>query len=255
MNDWMVPDSKLSVESFARHCNGQVIPVNKAVSYFSVIPLDDNELRRLVYDPASAAPPRLAEWLPKLNLIIVAYLEKPTRKSEDGGPLVAFKKPPRNRRLPSALVERDGEAFIFLAVKDEDVADYHDALYHELSTLLTRRVAENGVGEEFRDLLREELKGEVRGEIDDASWQAKEKLLQKQQDPKQDTAMLRDYVEQSMIDTLSLYLHGLCCDIDVEAGPRQLASPMIRKRLELLRDAMPPPKGVALFPEELDPPL
>lgn len=254
MNDLMVPDSKLSIESFARHCNEQMIPVNKAVSYFSVIPLDDNELRRLVYDPASAVPPRLAELLPQVNFVIVAYLEKPARKSDDEGPQVVFKKPPKTRRLPSTLIERDGEAFIFLAVKDEDVADYHDALYHELATLLARRLGENGLGREFRELLRDELQSEVRGEIDDASWQAKEKLLQKQSNPEKDSKLLRDYIKQSMVDTLSLYLHGLCCDIDVEAGPRQLASPLIRKRLELMRNSIPPPKGVALFPEELEPP-
>lgn len=255
MNGLMVPDSKLSVESFARHCKEQVIPVNKALSYFSVIPLEDNELRRLVYDPASAAPPRLTGLMPHVNLIIVAYLEKPARKTDGVGPMVVFKKPPRARRLASTLIELDKEAFLFIAVKDEDVADYHDALYREMSGLLAERLGENGLGRDFRSLLRQELKDEVRGEIDDPSWQAKQRLLQKQSDPKKDTKLLRDYVEQSMIDTLSLYLHGLCCDIDVEAGPRQLASPLIRKRLELFRESMPPPKGVALFPEELDPPL
>jgi hypothetical protein len=56
-----------------------------------------------------------------------------------------------------------------------------------------------------------------------------------------------------MSDTLVLYLHGLCCDIDVESGPRQLASRFVRRRLERLRDLLPPPAGVALFPEELPP--
>jgi hypothetical protein len=50
---------------------------------------------------------------------------------------------------------------------------------------------------------------------------------------------------------LSLYLHGLCCDIDVETGPRQLPTRAIRKRLEVMREVLAPPSGVALFPEEL----
>jgi len=54
-----------------------------------------------------------------------------------------------------------------------------------------------------------------------------------------------------LTDTLTLYLHGLCCDIDIEAGPRQLASRPLRKRLVLLREVLPPPKGIALFPEEI----
>ena len=53
------------------------------------------------------------------------------------------------------------------------------------------------------------------------------------------------------VDSLTLFLHGICCDIDVETGPRQLASRHMRKRLELLRGFYPPPKGYAVFPEDL----
>jgi alkanesulfonate monooxygenase SsuD/methylene tetrahydromethanopterin reductase-like flavin-dependent oxidoreductase (luciferase family) len=56
---------------------------------------------------------------------------------------------------------------------------------------------------------------------------------------------------RAMIDTLTLYLHGLCCDLDVEAGPRQLPSRFLRRRLELLQGLFPPPSGIAVFPEEL----
>ena len=52
-------------------------------------------------------------------------------------------------------------------------------------------------------------------------------------------------------DTLTLYLHGLCCDIDVEPGPRQIASRHLRKRLEYMRSQFAPPDGYAVFPEEL----
>jgi hypothetical protein len=79
----------------------------------------------------------------------------------------------------------------------------------------------------------------------------KEKVLRKQTNPSRNTKVFQDYARESMVDTLTLYLHGLCCDIDVEAGPRQLPSGRIRKRLELLRALLPPPKGVAVFPEEL----
>ena len=38
---------------------------------------------------------------------------------------------------------------------------------------------------------------------------------------------------------MTLYLHGLCCDIDVETGPRQLPSRHLRKRLEALKSLFP----------------
>ena len=59
-------------------------------------------------------------------------------------------------------------------------------------------------------------------------------------------------MRQSFIDTLTLFLHGICCDIDVETGPRQLQSRLLRKRLQLLQSLYPLPHGYALFPEELD---
>jgi len=63
----------------------------------------------------------------------------------------------------------------------------------------------------------------------------------------------RDYTRQSFIDTLTLYLHGICCDIDVDTGPRQVPSRYLRKRLLALEELFPPPPGVALFPDQLEP--
>jgi len=47
-------------------------------------------------------------------------------------------------------------------------------------------------------------------------------------------------------------LHGICCDIDVDTGPRQLPSRNLRKRLMLLEELFPPPQGYAVFPEQLE---
>jgi len=63
--------------------------------------------------------------------------------------------------------------------------------------------------------------------------------------------LFRDYARQAFEDTLTLYLHGTCCDIDVETGPRQMPSRYLRKRLELLFSLYPPPEGYAVFPEQL----
>jgi hypothetical protein len=46
-------------------------------------------------------------------------------------------------------------------------------------------------------------------------------------------------------------LHGTCCDIDVETGPRQMPSRYLRRRLELLISIYPPPEGYAALPEQL----
>jgi len=227
-----------------------MIPVNSSVSYFSVVPLEDTELQRLIYDPASAVPAAVGKVLPKLRVVIVGYLEEPQEVDPDVSAMVSFQPPPEDRRLFSAVVEHDDEVFVFIAIKDEDMADSHDSYYQEVAAAVVPRMDDRSF-DKFLAVIREELGNQVRGEIDDRGWGLKEELVRTQADVTQDTDKLRDYAEQALADTLSLYLHGLCCDIDVEAGPRQLASKHIRKRLLLLRDLFPPPKGVALFPDEL----
>jgi hypothetical protein len=77
-------------------------------------------------------------------------------------------------------------------------------------------------------------------ERDQEGWHLKEALCAADQ-PAAGTKLFRSMPLQAYVDTLTLYLHGLCCDIDVEAGPRQLPSRNLRKRLSLLEDAFPPP--------------
>lgn len=242
--------SKVSAGEFARQCNGQMVPVNRSLSYFSMIPLESSDLQRLVYDPAAAVPPKLLETVRDLRLVLVAYLEKATKAGSSPGPLVAFQPPSESRELFSAVMEHEGETYLFLAVKDSDVADSHDTLYDELAALFAER-AGDALLKPFFDLIREELRAQVRGELEERGWKLKEQLLGRQTNATRDTKLFRGYAEQALIDTLSLYLHGLCCDIDVETGPRQLPSRAIRQRLETLRELLPPPTGVALFPEEL----
>ncbi len=78
----------------------------------------------------------------------------------------------------------------------------------------------------------------------------KQLLIRKGMQSSRDSKALIEYVRQSFIDTMTLYLHGICCDIDVETGPRQLPSRHLRKRLSLLKSFYPPPAGYAVFPED-----
>ncbi len=262
----MSQETKLSVESFAAQCGGQMVPLGNSISYFAAFPLKEDELRRLLFDPVAAVPPSLAGTIPKLRIVLVPYLEKAGGKENSDGAsqnnsgrakngtrpleLVAFERPAQNRRLLSAVTEVDGETFLFLGVRDEEVADYHYTFYVNIAELIARR-SDGPAVERFFELLRGELKSDTHGEIDEKSWRMKEQLIRRQSDLGKDTKLRQGYFRQALEDTLTLYLHGLCCDIDVDSGPRQLASRHIRRRLELLRELWPPPAGFALFPEEL----
>ncbi len=264
----MPHETKVPVESFAAECSSQMVPISNSISYFAALPLKEDELRRLLLDPVAAVPPSVAQTIPKLCIVLAPYLEKADpRENADGAEpahnnskgakgepkpleLMSFERPAQNRRLLSAVTEVGDETFLFLGVKDEEVADYHYTFYVNVAELIARR-ADPPVLDRFYSLLVSELKNNTHGEIDEKSWRMKEQLIRRQSDLDRDTKLRQGYFRQALEDTLTLYLHGLCCDIDVDTGPRQLASRHIRRRLQLLRELWPPPSGFALFPEEL----
>jgi hypothetical protein len=92
--------------------------------------------------------------------------------------------------------------------------------------------------------------------VDEPSWRLKQGLRRSKNGTAASAAAVKNfraYARQSFIDTLTLYLHGICCDIDVDTGPRQLPSRFLRKRLMALEELFPPPAGYAVFPEQLEP--
>lgn len=253
---------KVPVDTLVAQCDGHMVPINKSFSYFTAMPVADVDLRRWLFDPIAAVPPKVGEVLPRLRFVLVPYLESPlvrsTRKSAakskavsgPRGEMVTFRRPSAKRQLLAHYLSEADETFLFLAVRNQDLADYHYVFYNGLASLITQGLTEKQRAR-FDALVREELLNETHGEVDEASWRLKEGVLQQGVDPKRNSKVLQNYLSQALVDTLTLYLHGLCCDIDIEAGPRQLASRPLRKRLELLREILPPPKGIPLFPEEL----
>ena len=239
--------SRLPVDAFAEQFQREMLPLNNHYSYFAAVPLDETQIQQYVQEPVASLPPSLSETLPKVRVMLVPYLEHSNTKSVD---LVAFEKPAENRQVAATSIELGAELFFFLGVKDEDVADYHYAFYNGLASLLSYRLKESQ-RERFNRVLREELANEAHGEVEEKSWRLKQQLLRRQTNLLRDTKLQREYIRQAFEDTATLYLHGLCCDIDVETGPRQLPTRYLRKRLDLLRQMFPPPDGFALFPEEL----
>ena len=104
------------------------------------------------------------------------------------------------------------------------------------------------VQERFFRTIREELSAEVHGEVDEKSWHLKQALLRRQTNVRKETKLFREYARQAFEDTLTLYLHGTCCDIDVETGPRQMPSRYLRRRLELLISLFPRPRATRCCP-------
>jgi hypothetical protein len=239
--------SRLSVEQLAQRFQGQMIPINSKFSYFSTLPVPEEDLRQYLNDPVAAVSPAIVETVPPVGIILAPYLEKGNGKNGD---TVTFEKPAEGRQLACSRRDLMGMIVFALAIKDVDVADYHYQLYNALAGLAADHWPQEAQ-ERFYRTLREELSSNVHGEVDEKSWHLKQALLRRQTNVRKETKLFREYARQAFEDTLTLYLHGTCCDIDVETGPRQMPSRYLRRRLELLIALFPPPEGYAVLPEQL----
>jgi len=247
--------ANLSVGEIARQVREQMIPIGNRFSYFvTALPLAEEDLKEYLHEPLSALPPSIRAMLPKIAILLVPYLEKATKKcgaGESQGDRVCFEEPDPKCWTPCSRFMAGDTAVLAFAIKDQDVAEYHFRLYQYLADLAAEAVSEKNY-EDFCAVVRDELAAGAHGEVDEGSWQLKQALLQRQRNLRRKTKGFAKYARQAFVDTLTLYLHGICCDIDVETGPRQLASRYLRRRLELLQSLYPPPEGYAVFPENLN---
>jgi hypothetical protein len=264
---------RVSVGQFAERFRAEVIPLSNTFGYFCAsLPMSEEVLKEYLEEPVAALPPAIAAMLPRISILLVPYLErssekraakavvkkravgakKPVRvaKAEKSSDFVVGERPAQGKQSWTSEVAFENETVLVFALKEQDVAEYHYRLYRRLSSLVADKWA-TAASDAYKGVLREELLNRVHGEVDDESWKAKQNLL-RQKDTTRDSPALTEYVRQSFVDTLTLYLHGICCDIDVETGPRQLPSRFLRKRLNLLKSLYPAPTGYSVFPEDAE---
>jgi hypothetical protein len=258
--------SRVSVGQFAERFRAEVIPLSNTFGYFCAsVPMSEEVLKEYLEEPVAALPPAIATMLPRISILLVPYLERSAERAavrtasrkkrmalEKVGDFVVAERPAEGQQSWASQVSFENETVLVFALKEQDVAEYHYRLYRRLAALVADSWSSD-VSAGYKALIREELTASVHGEVDDESWQAKQMLLRRQSNVKRDSPLFAEYVRQSFIDTLTLYLHGICCDIDVETGPRQLPSRYLRKRLNLLKTLYAAPDGYAVFPEDNDP--
>jgi len=247
--------AKLSVGQFAERFRDEMIPLSSTFSYFCAsLPMTEEELKEYLEEPIAALPPAIASVLPRISIILVPYLERAAESHRNGivkpgAELVSMEKPPDDLASWASQVRLNSQEVLIFALKDQNVAEYHYRFYRLIAALTADRWSDEAQTE-YTTLLREELTAAVHGEVDEESWAAKQSLTGRHKSARRESKPFREYVRQSFIDTLTLYLHGICCDIDVDTGPRQLPSRYLRKRLKLLQTLYPQPNGYAVFPED-----
>lgn len=243
------PDSGISPRQFAEQHRPDLQRLHPRFSVYSgEARLSQDDLREYLQEPLAALPPRVLEELPDIELFLVPYLERLAGRTATHR--VAAEKPQDRRAEPSARWDSGDHAVLMIAVNHAGgVAEYHYRFYQLISSLLAERLQDD-IRLAYYKLLREELNQRVYGEVDEASWRIKQSLVRRARRFTGESKAFVEYARQSFEDSMTLYLHGICCDIDVEAGPQQLPSRYVRRRLELVRSFYPLPEGYALFPEE-----
>ena len=229
------PDlSKLSVGQFAERFRSEMIPLSNTFSYFCAsVPLSEEDLKEYLEEPIAALPPAISALLPKVSIMLVPYLERGEWQGEghrSRDEFVCTEKPPESR-LPGP---RRCASTTKKCWSSRSKTRMFPNITTASITCWRRWRPIRGPKKRSRSilrLLREELNARVHGEVDEESWHMKQALLRRDSNIRKETKAFRDYARQSLIDTLTLYLHGICCDIDVETGPRQLPSRYLRKRL------------------------
>ncbi len=247
------PLQSLSVGQFAERFRNEMVPVGHRFCYFcAAVSLSEEDRREYVDEPVAALPPVIAARLPEVRILLVPYLEKGAAHRTRTAPetLVATEKPKEAVALSFGSVVSGSGAVLAFAVKEAEVADYHYRFYRAIAELIAGKNGKD-VPEAYIGLIRQELHKSAHGEVDEASWRLKVELEERDRTAQRPGKRFRDYLRQSFVDTLTLYTHGICCDIDVETGPRQLASNLLRRRLHMLKELYPPPQGYAVFPEDL----
>lgn len=223
-----------------------MIPLGSKFAYFcAAVPLTEEDQREYLEEPIAALPPSLAAELPKISILLVPYLSK-----AKPGDIVSTERPPEGKLSWTTQLRQGQEAVFAFTFHGHDVAEYHYRFYQHIARLVADHHSADISGR-FQALLQDEFAAQVHGEVDEDSWRLKQSLWRRRGKVKFDSKAFREYARQAFIDTLTLYLHGICCDIDVDTGPRQLQSRRLKQRLLLLRELYPPKEGYAVFPEDL----
>src|SRR6516225_4093975 len=121
--------SRLTVVELATRFRSEMIPLTGKFSYFSLLPIAEEDLRQYLNDPIAAISPAIIAGLPRMAIILAPYVEKGNGKSAD---YATFERPVESRHIPSARVEQTGVLALLLGIKDLEVADYHYQFYNAL---------------------------------------------------------------------------------------------------------------------------
>jgi hypothetical protein len=226
---------------------GNFVPVSHLAHEWelhSSVPLTPAEERSIVREPALVVPAAIAERLGRLRVLVVPFLAC----NEAGDEVWLFK--PEGETHSALWLEADGRTNLLLASKELDAHDTGFEFLASIGELLCSKLTTQEI-ERYTQLLHEELRMGVRGEIDEEAFAAK-KPLAAGRSWRRSREQFERYRNVSFSSTVAEYMHGLWHDVQIRVGPEHLPFPQLRRRMNLLAEMFPPNAGYKVFAAELE---
>jgi hypothetical protein len=157
---------------------------------------------------------------------------------------------PEGETHTAAWVETSERTDLLLACRELDAHDTGFEFLASVAELLRPRLTSSELAA-YDELLEEELRQGVRGEIDEESVAAKQTLLAIRS-WRRSRSQYERYRDVSLVSTLAEYMHGMWHDVQVRVGPEHLPLQQLRQRMVLLSSLFAPNPGYAVFAKDLE---
>ena len=232
----------------SEYIHGTFVPLSKLPHNWelhSATPLTPAEDRTMVREPAQAVPASIAERLGKVRVLVVPWIA-----CLESGDEVSFAKP-KGDTHSAVWIETSERIHLVLPSKELEPHDTGLEFLASLAELLRPRLTSAELAR-YSEVLEEELRSGIAGEIDEDSRGAKQPLIGRRARRKRNPEVFEHYRDISLVSTTAEYIHGLWHDVQIRLGPEHLPVAQLRRRMGLLAEMFPPNEGYALFAEGLE---
>ncbi len=231
----------------AEYVLGNFVPISRLThdwEFHSDVTLTPAEERTIVREPVQAIPAAIAKRLGKVRILTVAYIA-----CFESGDIVTRQKPTGEAHT-AAWVETPERINLLLACRELDAHDTGFELLGSAGELLRPRLTDSELTA-FSELLEEEIRHGVKGEIDEDALAAKQAYVPTR-GGKRTRSQFEHYRDVSFVSTTAEYIHGLWHDVQIRVGAEHLPVSQLRRRMNLMAELFPPNEGYRVFDESVD---
>lgn len=235
----------IAVHDYVREVSSLFSHIAHGWELHSAVLLTPAEERTMVREPAQATPSAIASRLGALRVLVVPYLG-----CFQAGDAVCFSKP-EDETHTAVWVEGENRTDLILACRELDAHDTGFEFLASIAQLLVPKLSTQE-RDRYRQLLEDELRQGIRGEIDKEAFDVKEEYSALPDASSKKAEVFSHYINVSAVSTLAEYMHGLWHDVQVRVGAEHLPVRELRRRMVALSEMFPPNAGYSLFARELE---